>query len=425
MRAALATLALLFLPVAAAGSEPAYRIERRVDQSSCGELVGDFAHEWHEARLDGASVWVDLDARAWQIDEPAVYRVEGDVLHATLRHRVGDGAVRVETRVAPGAGHFELAIHPEPAGEFSLALAQYLPGVELPCRAVGSISLTPAPATGRRAADAATVYDAIRRATELLYDQHFARADAALRGAQEIAPDSDTLRWMRARVAYLEGEALPAGDRAGRLERFTSAERLADEAVALDPEGGEGWLWRGVARGRITTTQAGLSLAMDVLLGDRGPAWTAHCFERAIELGPEYTHFGFTAAGDARLGAAQVYRLLPGGVWARPLLGVTRDLDRSVALAGEALALQPQRIEYAKELGVSLLCRAAVTENEADAAEARRVLRRALALPVRTSYERTDRRHVAELLGSDAERACGYSRDAWDEGATLVAESAL
>jgi hypothetical protein len=111
-------------------------------------------------------------------------------------------------------------------------------------------------------------------------------------------------------------------------------------------------------------------------------------------------------------------------VWVRPLLGVAQDLDRSVALAEEALALQPQRIEYAKELGVSLLCRASLTGDEDDRREARRVLRAARALPVRTPYEQTDRRHVTELLESEAANACGYSRDAWDNGATLVAENA-
>ena len=163
---------------------------------------------------------------------------------------------------------------------------------------------------------------------------------------------------MRARVAYLEGESLPAGDRAGRLAAFARAERFADEAVELAPEHGEGWLWRGIARGRITTTQAGLRRAFDVLRGERGPAWVAECFERAIALRPEYVHFGFSAAGDARAGAAQLYRLLPDGAWARRVLGVARDLDRAVVLAREALALQPIRIEYAKELGVALLCRA-------------------------------------------------------------------
>jgi hypothetical protein len=93
---------------------------------------------------------------------------------------------------------------------------------------------------------------------------------------------------------------------------------------------------------------------------------------------------------------------------------VTRDLDRAVALAREALAIQPVRIEYAKELGVALLCRAAT--HGGDLAEARRVLQQAQNLPVRTPYELTDRRHARELLASPPETACGYSRDAWDAG---------
>jgi tetratricopeptide (TPR) repeat protein len=300
---------------------------------------------------------------------------------------------------------------------------QYLPGLVLPCRAEGSISLEAVEGSGRVPTDAAAVHELLRRSTELLYDQRFAAAEAALLEAQRLAPQADEVRWMRARVAYLEGESAAASDRQGRLEAFERAERLADEAVALAPEHGEGWLWRGIARGRITTTQAGLRLALDVLRGERGPDYVAACFERAIALEPDYVHFGFSAAGDARAGAAQLYRLLPAGVWARPLIGVARDLDRAVALAREAQRLQPVRVEYAKELGVALRCRGAERGTAADLDEAQRVLEAALALPVRTPYERTDHRHVEELLAQPPERACAYSRDAWDNG-TRFAEVA-
>jgi tetratricopeptide (TPR) repeat protein len=419
-------LALAFaswLAASGAFAVPGLRVERTVLQTSCGDLVADFVHEWAEARLEGGETFVDLDARPWRIDEPAIYRRGAEPVVGEVSHRVGDGALRVRTTLAPDAGRFAVELLPEPAGDFALALAQYLPGVALPCRAEGRLALAPAAGSGRPPADTAAVYELLHRATELLYDQRFDAADAALLEAGRLAPRSDTVRWMRARVAYLEGEALPAGDRRGRLEAFARAERLADDAVALAPEHAEGWLWRGIARGRITTTQAGLSRALDVLRGERGPAWVATCFERAIALRPEYVHFGFSAAGDARVGAAQLYRLLPGAAWAGPLLGVARDLERSVALAREALALQPQRIEYAKELGVALLCQAHETGRAQEDAEARRVLRAALALPVRTPYERTDRRHVQELLGGPAASACRYSRDAWEAG-PLVAEVA-
>jgi hypothetical protein len=409
----------LGLALAAAPAGASVRLVRHVEATSCGALVADAAHEWAEGAVAGAPAWVDLDARAWRLDEPAVHRRDGAAWLSDERHRVGEGAVRVRIRLDPEARRFAVDVAPEPAGDFEVALAQYLPGVRLPCRAAGSLAREAAPGSGRSPERAAAVHALLRRATEMLYDQRFADAEAALAEAQALAPASDTVRWMRARVAYLEGEALPAAEREARLAAFARAERFAGEAVALAPERGEGWLWLGVARGRITTTQAGLRQAVGVLRGERGPRFVADCFERAIALEPEYVHFGFSAAGDARAGAAQLYRLLPS--WARPVIGVSRDLDRAVALAREALALQPVRIEYAKELGVALLCRAAA--NEGDLAEARRVLRDAEALPVRTPYERTDLRHVRQLRNAPPAAACGYSRDAWDAGERIAEAS--
>jgi hypothetical protein len=405
------SLALVLL----AASLPAgasMRLDRRIEESGCRDLVASASHEIAETELDGAPAWVDLDARAWQLGEPAVYRRAGDAWASDERYRVGEGAVRVRVTLLPRTGRVTAEVLPEPAGDFALALAQYLPGVELPCRAEGRVQSSPIAGSGRSPANAAAVHALIRRATEQLYDQHFAAADAALRQAETLAPKSDTLRWMRARVAYLEGEALPADDRADRLAAFARAEHFADEAVELAPDHGEGWLWRGITRGRITTTQAGLRRAFDVLRGERGPAFVAECFERAIALRPEYVHFGFSAAGDARAGAAQLYRLLPDGAWAKRVLGVERDLDRAVELAREALAVQPIRIEYAKELGVALLCRA--DTKGASRAEAERVLRAAQSLPARTPYELTDRRHAQQLIESPTGAACFYSRDTWE-----------
>ncbi len=410
--------ALFALLLAASPAAASMRLARNVERSGCGELVASLAHELAETQLDGSAAAVDLDARAWRLDEPAVYRRKGSELASDERYRVGDGAVRIRITLTPDAGRFTADVLPEPAGDFAVALAEYLPGLALPCRAEGSLALEPSGDSGRAPESAAAVHALLRSATEELYDQHFAAADAALLEAERLVPQSDTVRWMRARVAYLQGEALPADDRDGRLAAFERAEQLADQAVERAPEHGEGWLWRGIARGRITTTQAGLRRAFDVLRGERGPAWVAHCFERAIALHPDYVHFGFSAAGDARAGAAELYRLLPSGAWARPVIGVTQDLDRAVELAREALEIQPVRIEYAKELGVALLCRS-VTHG-ADRAEAERVLLGALELPARTPYERTDRRHAQELLASPPERACGYSRDAWDAGTAVA-----
>jgi hypothetical protein len=172
-----------------------------------------------------------------------------------------------------------------------------------------------------------------------------------------------------------------------------------------------------VARGRLITTQGVVARTLAAVSRARGPAWVAECFERAIALRPTWHHFNHYAHADALYGAAQLYRLLPEGEWASHAIGVRGDLDRAVALARGALAMQPNRIEYAKELGVDLLCRGARRASDADVAEGRRVLRDAAALPVRSLYDRVDRRHVDRLAAEPAEHACEYSRDLWLDAA--------
>jgi hypothetical protein len=129
-----------------------------------------------------------------------------------------------------------------------------------------------------------------------------------------------------------------------------------------------------------------------------------------------WRHYNHSAYGDALYGAAQLYRMLPEGAWAGPLLGVRGDLDRAVALARGAVAIQPNRLEYAKELGADLLCRGARLGASDDLDEAQRVLRSALGLPARTLYERVDQQHVGRLLTEPPANACGYSRDLWSAG---------
>jgi tetratricopeptide (TPR) repeat protein len=348
---------------------------------------------------------------------------EGDAgrLEGRERHRVGEGAIVVRALLDLERSRFVVEVSPEPAGDFAAALEQYLPGTALPCRADGSLETRPGGDSPEDPARIVRLQRLLHVASEALYVPDFALAERQLAEAQELAPRSDTVRWMRARARYLAGEALAPDDRAGRAAAFREAERFADAAVELAPDRGEGWLWRAVARGRLITSQGGLATALAALGRGRGPAWVAACFERAIALRPSWHQFNHSAYADALYGAAQLYRLLPEGSWAEPLIGVRGDLDRAVGLAREALALQPNSIEYAKELGVDLLCRGARRERGEDVDEGLRVLEGARALPVRTLYERVDRRHVEGLLGAPPERACGYSRDLWQDASAVEA----
>jgi tetratricopeptide (TPR) repeat protein len=392
---------------------PELRIAREVESTTCGALVGSSRHAFLVAEPEPRQRLVDTDSRAWLLDHPVEYAGDASHVEARERHRVGDGAIRVRIALALDAGRFTLELLPEPAGDFAAALAQYLPGVALPCRAEGRLTLTPAgdsPADPERVAHLQRL---LHDATEALYDPDFARAERLLAEAEAAEPRSDTVQWMRARARYLAGEALAPDDTAGRLAAFRAAEGFADRAVELAPERAEGWLWRAVARGRLLTTQGSLETALAAVGRGRGPAWVASCFERAIALRPTWKHFGHSAYADALYGAAQLYRMLPEGAWAQPVLGVRGDLDRAVSLARRALDQQPNRLEYAKELGADLLCRGARRVRPADLSGGRRILGEALALPARTLYDQVDRRHVERLLAEPPDRACAYSRDHW------------
>jgi tetratricopeptide (TPR) repeat protein len=402
----------------AAAAVPELRVLRDVETTTCGDLVASTRHSFLVAAEGPPRRLVDADARSWLLDSPVEYEGDARRIEGRERHRVGDGAIEVRADLALDAGRFSVEVRPEPSGDFAAALAQYLPGVALPCRADGRLSIEREADSPADPARFARVQDLLHRATEALYVPDFAEAEARLAEAQSLDPQSDTVRWMRARARYLAGEALPREDVAGRTARFSEAEAFADQAVELAPDRAEGWLWRGVARGRLITTQGVLERAIGAVARTRGPAWVAACFERAIALRPTWHHFNHYAEGDALYGAAQLYRLLPEGGWAAPAIGVRGDLDRAVALARRALAMQANRIEYAKELGADLLCRGARRASAADVAEGRRVLRDAAALPVRSLYDRVDRHHVERLIDEPAERACDYSRDLWLDAAS-------
>ena len=380
------------------------RLARRADRRSRPAAARSSRTSRTSAPRRGSrheAVWSISTRAPWRLDEPAVYRRGTDERRggatSAPRRRRRACACASRSPSLPGASRSRCV--PEPAGDFALALAQYLPGVALPCRAEGRLALAPSGGLGpRRPGAPRPCTTLLHRATELLYDQHFAAAEAALlRGGRRSRPRSDTVRWMRARVAYLEGEALPrrtTGD--GRLAAFARAEALRRRRRRARARARRGLaLARHRARphhhhaGRPACAHSTCCAASAA-----PPGWRS-CFERAIALRPDYVHFGFSAAGDARVGAAQLYRLLPDGAWAAA--GARRRArPRPLRRARARGARAPAACASSTRRSSAWRCSAAPpSEARAGAAPRRSACcARALALPVRTPYERTDRRHV-------------------------------
>ncbi|MBW2281919.1 MAG: hypothetical protein JRG82_14350 [Deltaproteobacteria bacterium] len=348
---------------------------------------------------------VDPGARFWVLDRSRSY-ADGK---ASTRYRLGDGSLRVDAELAPDFGSERIRVWiDEPVAAPYLQL--YLPGVALPCERQVDYRVSPL-AGGEASLEALARFDALlHEATELGYDQRFAESDARLRAAIGIDADDPAPHWMRARTRYLKLESRDALAAPHRVAAYGEAEAFADRAVALAPDRAEGYLWQGILRGRMVTSQGSVRTALNGMVGGRGPAWLERALSQAVSLPGEYRFFGFSTHGNALHALAQFYRLAP-DAWYMAAVGTRGDIDRAIDLSRAAVATQTVRIEFRLELAVALLCRG----SETDLLEARSQLKTLLGLPAVTEVDRVDQTHARRLLRGTILDVCAYSRDAVPE----------
>lgn len=397
-----------------------FAVKFRITENQCGTLAREDTHHFFADSEQGKTRWTDHSAKYWQLTTPIVYLGTDTELFASERFRVGGGAIRVESRIFPSKNRYQIEIFPEIAGDFEIARKKYLPNIVLPCHILGELQSVPETTAEVRLADIDPAshiryYRLLHQASELIYDDQFTAANAVLSEAQRLLPETETALWLNARVNFLEAETLPTAEKSKRLAAYQQARALAEQAIRINSKSAEAHLWLAIAEGRIATSQGDLRAALNSIFDSGGPALIANSFERAIALDAQYAHFGDSAHADALNGAAQFYRLMPQSTLVKSLFGVAGNLDRSVELVEQAFSLQPDRIEYAKELGVSLLCRGAKTGSARDIERAKQILQTGLAQTAYTNLEVIDQRHLRRLLQIEPARACAYSRDGWQD----------
>ena len=407
-RASAATLLLALAPRAQAVADvPVDRIELVAD--SVEGCPGIPFPRGHRQLVVNGEAAVDVAARFWELDRPSAY-AHG---HASRRYRIDAGTLAVDAQLSPELDREVIRV--SVAEPISPAyLATYLPGTRLPCERVTRYTAVRREPSRADLATLARFDAALQEATELLYDARFAEGDARLHEAMKLRPEDPAPYWMMARLRYLalEGRAATL-TRAARIEGYEDAERWADEAVARAPGRAEGYLWQAIAHGRIATSAGSVNLAVRGWLGGRGPSWLEQTMRKAVSLPEDFRFFGFSTRADALHTLAQFYRLAPTG-WYMRLVGTSGNIDRAIELSREAVALQPVRIEYRKELAVELLCRG----NASDSGEARDQLDALKAIPAITPLDRIDQAHAEALLRAGPDRVCSYSRDWFQESAT-------
>jgi tetratricopeptide (TPR) repeat protein len=390
---------LLLSPLAArAGEAQGYALQVLAVEGCDGI---PYPRAGRELWVQGARA-VDLHGRFWVLDRPALL-TSGE---AALRYRMDGGTLVARSRLSEDLREERVRIRVEQpiAPEY---LRTYLPGVALPCERRTRYEVRPLGDSPLDVGAVAGCDAALHEATELLYEERFGEAEEQLRRAIALRPDDAAPYWMMARLRYLELESRAAElPTAERVRGYEEAERFADQAVARAPGASEGYLWQGIARGRLLTTIGNVHSAAAGLLGGRGPKWLEGTLRKAVSLPESFRFFGFSARGDALHALAQFYRLAPDR-WYMAVVGGRGSIDRAIELSREAVRIQPARIEYRKELAVELLCRG----RPDDVGAAHREIDALLALPAITRIDRVDQEHARRLIQDPPNALCGYSRN--------------
>ncbi|GDX78512.1 hypothetical protein LBMAG42_03230 [Deltaproteobacteria bacterium] len=223
-------------------------------------------------------------------------------------------------------------------------------------------------------------------------------------------PDDPEGLWRLSRALYEHGEVLAQSvpDKQ-RLPIYSRARKIAKHAQEVDPENGQGYLWEGVAMGRIATASGILSQLSTA--DDIEDLWL-----RALSKKTKYRmESGISSfPGDVYNALGQFYRLCPDWKAMEWLSGTRGDIDKSVSYFKMMVADDPNRMEGLKELGVALLCKGYKQDDDAAKAEGRMWLRKAVTMPATYPTDVIDHNTIPKILARESE-ACGYSRDGWED----------
>ena len=225
----------------------------------------------------------------------------------------------------------------------------------------------------------------------------------------EQAPEDPHTYWRIARDYAWLAELEPTSETRQRTRYGNLAMAWADRGLQLDPRCGECCFYKYAGMGRVAI-ESGILSSLGWL------EQIAQTLDRCMQTPPSFVHEPWNPElGNFYYAAATFYRLLPDSRMLEVATGIRGDPQRSLELARRAVALVDERVDYNVGLAASLLCVGELEEREDLVDEGRALLRRVETLPERMPTDPLDRRAARRML-EQPQTACGYSRDAWNDG---------
>ena len=248
--------------------------------------------------------------------------------------------------------------------------------------------------------------DNLARSEKCWMQGKYLESDRELAEAMKTCPNNAEIYWRKARNIFCKIDSLPLDKRPRKTEQidaYDEMSRQSQKCADLDPENGMCWLYMAASLGMQIKIRNLLRVMRQVDDLER-------YFKKAESLHPTYRAENGAADGMADIynGLGQFYRQVVDSRITKTIVGARGDIEKSVEYQRKAVALEPQHIEYLKELGVSLICYGYRKKSPAAMEEGKKYLTKLQDLPNVKYSDAEDKLHARVLL-RHPELACSYS----------------
>jgi len=255
----------------------------------------------------------------------------------------------------------------------------------------------------------------LKESEKLFLENKFDKVDALLDAVMKKCPKLSEPYWRKCMNIYERYEKIPRDRKPPKedlVKAYEELEAWADKGIELNENDAGCWFWKGSGIGRQGSTKGILTML-----------WAASEVEgywlKAAELeNPHRAYNGYySGKADTYYALGQYYRLVPEWMKHFPfkqIFGTHGDKKKSIEYQRKAVAIEPERVEYHKELAVSLICHGNSYNNPEEIEEGKKILINLNSLPAIKETDKIDKEHARMLL-KDLSLACGYNRDKQQE----------
>lgn len=231
--------------------------------------------------------------------------------------------------------------------------------------------------------------------------------------SRKLDPKNPESYWVAGETNYMLGEMLPESAKERRAKLYEETVALARACLKdINPNEAGCNHFVSTGMGRLATTRG-------VLSSMRSAKEIEQSWVRALKANPKRVMvWGDPLKVNIQYGLGVYYRMAPDWWIMKVMLGTRGDKKKAVELFKAATTAQPYRLELQKEYAVALLCDGTANDDEKHLAEGKAIMKKIVAGDYDAQDVRAtdviDKKHAAEML-ADPEKACGYSRDGYQE----------